>query len=86
MGDTPDTAQRLAFARARIMFGSTVDPVEARFLFDRIDTLTAELAEVEAERDALRTLMRHVLEYVKDDPWLTPNFREEIRRAAEGGQ
>jgi hypothetical protein len=54
MGDTPDTAQRLAFARGRIMFGSTVDPVEARFLFDRIDTLTAKLAEVEAERDALR--------------------------------
>jgi hypothetical protein len=45
-----------------------------------------ELAESEAERDALRALMRHVFVYVADDPWLTPNFREEIRRAAEGGQ
>jgi hypothetical protein len=81
-------AQRLAEIRAestkypRMPWSSNI----ITFLLDLIDTLTARAEKAETERDALRTLMRHVFEYVKDDPWLTPNFRDEIRAAAEGGE
>jgi hypothetical protein len=63
MDDTPDTTQRLAEIRdwaqmargidtGRPIVSLTLDDVE--FLLDHIDTLTAKLAEVGAERDRLR--------------------------------
>jgi hypothetical protein len=62
MADTPDTAQRLAEIRLKVRqwrqgWPSIGDPPPSNstlFLLDHIDTLTAKLAEVEAERDRLR--------------------------------
>jgi hypothetical protein len=57
MGDTPVTAQRLAEIRTRLGVWYFVEESAyeaASFLLDHIDTLTAKLAEVEADRDVLR--------------------------------
>jgi acyl carrier protein phosphodiesterase len=58
MGDQQDTAQRLAEIRRRAWSKGWLPPTSnVAFLLDHIDTLTAKLAEAEAERDALRSAL-----------------------------
>jgi hypothetical protein len=65
MDDTPDTAQRLAeIRRYWDVYGHVVGIGDMMLVFDHIDTLTAKLAEVEADRDALREA---VADYHNDD-------------------
>jgi hypothetical protein len=52
MGDTPDTAQRLAWLRR-----CDDQDADGRFLLDQIDTLTARAEKAETERDALRAAL-----------------------------
>jgi hypothetical protein len=64
MSDTPDTAERLAEIQDMFDMHRGLDTIDISDLLnivdehrDHIDTLTAKLAEVEAEREALRAAL-----------------------------
>jgi hypothetical protein len=88
MGDTPDTAQRLEAIRTQLGVWYFVEKSpydETSFLLDHIDTLTAKLAEVEAERDsalAERNAMQAAMQKAEATLTAMLDLAQEWRNAA----